>query len=519
MFNVALLSGIYSYLIFILGVTGYLYKDIIILITLFFALFSLILFKKDLMLSYFNLQKELSRWGKLSIFLFLLIFTQAFINFIGALGPELSFDALWYHLTIPKLFLEQNSLYFIQGNLLYYSLFPKLGETFYIAALAIDGEILAKIIHFTFGILTLVALYKFSRAFLNQFYSLVSVLIFSSNLVFAWQSTTAYIDLFRTFFELLALWAFIKRDAARTGFFTGLAISSKLLSFGSIPIFTLLYIFFEKTNFNKITTFVFIAIIVSLPWFVYSYLNSGHFFYPLFTGLYPDSFILDFNIFRIISDILTLFLYSADPISPIYIILAPLSIFLFKRLDRNLKIIAIYSLLSIIVWYFIPRTGGGRFILPYLFAFSILSAAIISKINPALRVFLIALVIVISMITIFYRGAANYKFIPVILGEQTKHQFLSENLNFQFGDFYDTDGYFKKTIEEGDRVLLYGFHNLYYINFPFIDSSWVEKGDKFNYIAVQGTNMPERFKNWELIYYNQNTGVKLYTDSRKIWTY
>lgn len=519
MFNLAILSGVYSYLIFILGISGNLHRNIIILITTLFLSISFILFKNNIARSYLRLKREIAKWSKQSTFIFLLILIQSFINFIGAVGPELSFDALWYHLTLPKLFLEQNSLYFIEGNLLYYSLFPKLGETYYVTALAIEGELLAKIVHFTFGILTLIALYKFSRLLLNHFYSLVSVVIFSSNLVFAWQSTTAYIDLFRTFFELLALWAFIKRDVIKNGLFNGFAISSKLLSFGSIPIFILLYIIFEKASLNKILKFILIAFMIPLPWFIYSYLNSGHIFYPLFTGLYPDNFVLDFNPIRIGSDALNLFLYSADPISPIYLILTPFAIILYKRLDRNLKILAIYSLLSLIVWYVIPRTGGGRFILPYLPAFSVLSATIIFRLKPNLQKFLIILVILISLITIFYRGIANYKFIPVILGQQTKQQFLSENLNFKFGDFYDIDGYLGKAIKEDDRVLLYGFHNLYYIDFPFIDSSWVEKGDKFNFIAVQNSSLPERFNNWELIYYNQSTGVKLYTDNQRIWTY
>ncbi len=68
-------------------------------------------------------------------------------------------------------------------------------------------------------------------------------------------------------------------------------------------------------------------------------------------------------------------------------------------------------------------------------------------------------------------------------------------------------------------MLLYGFHNLYYADFPFIDSSWVEKGDKFNYIATQNSDLPNKFSNWKLIYYNKTTNIKLYTLDRKLWEY
>ncbi len=68
-------------------------------------------------------------------------------------------------------------------------------------------------------------------------------------------------------------------------------------------------------------------------------------------------------------------------------------------------------------------------------------------------------------------------------------------------------------------VLLYGFHNLYYVNFPFLDSSWVKKGDRFNYIAVQESSLPIRFNSWKKIYTNPKTHVVLYSDGGLIWEY
>jgi len=114
---------------------------------------------------------------------------------------------------------------------------------------------------------------------------------------------------------------------------------------------------------------------------------------------------------------------------------------------------------------------------------------------------------------------ANTKYLPVIFQKQTKEEFLTNHLNFNFGDFYDTDNYFKTHINNTDRVLLYGFHNLYYVNFPFIDSSYVRKGDGFNYIATQNSKIPERFKFWKLIYSNKKTGVKLYSLGGQTWVH
>src|SRR2546430_2512389 len=82
-----------------------------------------------------------------------------------------------------------------------------------------------------------------------------------------------------------------------------------------------------------------------------------------------------------------------------------------------------------------------------------------------------------SAISICYRSIANAKYIPVLLHKETKAAFLTRHLHFHYGDFYDSDNFFQKQISSTDMVLLYGFHNLYYIDFPFIDASWVTKGD------------------------------------------
>lgn len=70
-----------------------------------------------------------------------------------------------------------------------------------------------------------------------------------------------------------------------------------------------------------------------------------------------------------------------------------------------------------------------------------------------------------------------------------------------------------------DTVLLYGLHSLFYVNFPFIDSSWIKKGDTFTHVAIQWGEAPERFKDWNLVYNNTISGVKLYTKEAKQWIY
>ncbi|MBI2613674.1 MAG: glycosyltransferase family 39 protein [Candidatus Levybacteria bacterium] len=528
MFNLALLIGIYSHIIFLLGLIGVLYKPTIILSTLFFLSIISYLMRKGLNSQ--NLVDKLINFvkknKKLELVLLVIISFQGIVNLIGALGPELGFDALWYHLTMPKIYLNLHQIVHIPGSLLYYSDMPKFTEMLYVSALSFGTETIAKLIHFSFGILSLIALYNLSRKFLNKTFSLLTLVVFYGNLVVGWMSTTAYVDLVRTFFELMALWGFVewlekenKKWLAISGVMLGFAASAKLLAISSVLIFTTLLILSpmilnQKTKFKDIISNALVywclAFFVVLPWFVFSFVHTGNPVYPFFTSIYPVKF--NFNLI----DPLTL----SDPISPLYVIFLPIALFIYRKFKPTLKIIALYSFLAIIIWYLTPQTGGGRFILPYLPALSLISVGVIEVMNKnKLQKTFVALIIFLGCFSIFYRGIANFKYVPVILGLESKSQFLSNNLNFSFGDFYDTDGYFENKIKKDDKVLLYGFHNLYYVNFPFIDSSYVKMGDSFNYVAVQGKNMPQRFKSWNLIYYNGLTDVRFYSIGGMKWEY
>lgn len=538
MFAIAVFVGIYAYIILMLGLLKLLYGNIILLfssiyIIFIFFLFLSLIYKKNLKIKFPKL-KLVTKY-KLEYFLILVFILQTLVNLIGALGPELAFDALWYHLTLPKIYLLSHEIIHIPGSLLYYSDMPKFTEMIYTAALSLNNEVFAKIIHFSFGILSAIAIFKLARNFLPFKYAMIVPVVFYSNLVVAWESITAYVDLARTFFEVMALWGFINYVKEnkngwliKSAIMIGFAISVKLLAFGSLLIILSLLIINEiikkekiKEIFLKIITYSIISLLIPLPWFIFSYIHTGNPVYPFFTDTYKVSF--DFSLFwpvHFINDIWQLFTNLADPISPIYIIFLPLVVLNIKKLLLSIKFIVLYVALAIILWYIIPRTGGGRFIAPYLPAFSIIVAVMLQALkNNALKKITMSLIIIISFVSVFYRAVANAKYLPFIIGRESKDQFLIKNLNFNFGDFYDADNYFNKNISSKDTVLLYGFHNLYYVNFPFIDSSWIKKGDRFNYIAVQNGALPDRFKQWNLIYQNSKTGVKLYSLGGLKWTY
>ncbi len=541
MFQIAIVIGLFAYVIFLFGILGLLYKPLILIVTILYLGLVFFIFRKKIInpstypsrLSGFLSGKIFQR-ERIFLFAFTLLVIQAIVNLIGALGPEIGFDALWYHLTLPKLYNLHHSIYPVRSGILYYGFMPKLAELLYIPALLLGSEIYAKLIHFSFGILTCVALYFFGRKFFSKQVAIVVCLIFYSNLVVGWESVSAYIDLTRTFFELMALWAFMNFIEAKSKkwlflcvVMIGFAITTKLLAIGSLIIFIIL-ILINSSGEGKYSKMIkniliisFLALLIPLPWFVYSYVHTGSPIFPFFTHTYP--FAIDLTIFSPINmgyAFWNVLIDSPDPLNPIYIGFLPLLIFLFPKFTKSIKIIAFYSVISFFIWYLTPNTGGGRFLLPYLPSFSILIGAAIYHVKKS-KLFTILLVFIFlsSIISISYRLIANSKFIPVLLGHESKSAFLTKHLNFSFGDFVDSDGYFKKHIKSTDSVLVYGVHSMYYLNFPFIDSTGVKKGEKFNYILVSNGSVPNEFKFFLEIYHNPVTHVSLYSWGGKVWVY
>ncbi|CAN5130465.1 hypothetical protein BH11PAT1_BH11PAT1_7330 [soil metagenome] len=529
----ALVIGLYSYFIFTLGIFSFLYPGILS------GSFVLLLFvcwviKRRSIKHFFISVYQDNKKSKISVILLVLLLLQIGVNTIGMFGPELGFDALWYHLTLPKLYLLHHSIFHIPGGLLYYTDMPKLGEMLYTAGLSF-GEGMPKLIHFSFGILTICLLYQILRTFVSPFVSLIGLLMFYTSLVVGWESTSAYIDLIRTFYELMGFWLFLRwRDKKEqkllllSAIMLGFAITTKLLALGSVAIFLLLIIYDgivtkeRKHILRRMLLFSTLALVIPLPWFVFAYSNTGNPLYPFFTSLYavtPQSNF--FSPLIMIKEFVTLFLFSSDPISPVYLICLPV-VFISYRIQKTYnKTIYIYSFLVLIVWYITPRTGGGRFILPYLPTLSIVAGVSITPFlkQKSYRYIIITVLLFVVLTSVIYRGGANAKYIPYLLGKESKPMFLKNHLNFNYGDFYDVDGFFKNTISKNDQVLFYGFHNLYYVDFPFIDNSWVKKGDAFNYIAVQNNSLSKRFRTWKKIYTNPLTKVSVYTNNKKMVKY
>lgn len=520
MVALALSLGIYSYLILALGLLGLLYKQPVFLVSLPF----LVVWGVWGIRGVWRVKKtkmDWRNWGILG-----LLGVQVLINFLGALSPELSFDALWYHLTAAKLYVQNHQIFYIPGWLLWPANLPRFTEMFYTTALLFSNEILVKLIHLSFGILSAIALFNLLKRYLSLKLSLLGVVTFYTMLIVGWQSTTAYVDLSRTFFEILALDLFLQWFETKkenflweSALMVGLAISTKILAFGTLGTLGILILLVSKEKkLERLVKFVLLVLLVVSPWLVFSGIHTGNPLFPLFGSLQETSFsvagpglpwIIQ-NLGKLPLLLWRVTLYPDDIISPVYLIFLPLVLLLIWTQKPQIKITALYCLLGI---FFAP-IESNRYLLPYLPGFTLVTLGIFNHKWTKVKLmekFLIFIILFSAVLNLGSRGLATRKFLPYLLGQETKTQFLVKRLNFSFGDFYDVDGWFSENIQKDDLVLIYGIHNLYYVNFPYVHESYALPGTYFTHILVgDNQDLPKKFGKRFLIYQNPKTQVKLY---------
>lgn len=527
----ALLLGVYANLIFGLGSVGWLENLPVFLATFLIVVVGLVYYLKEngwpkLNFGYFQ---DLKR-DRVALVCFIIFIAQVGINFLGAISPELSFDALWYHLTSAKLFVQNHRIYYLQGNLLWPANTPKLGDIYYAVALLFSNEIVAKLIHFAFGILSAVALFNLLRRYFNIRNSFLGVVTFYTMLIVGWQSTTAYVDLTRTFFEILALdyflrWIEYKKDSFlfEAAVLTGLAVSTKIMALASLLIFLILIVVVHRKGWWKQgAIFGFLVFLIASPWFFFSFLHTGNPLYP-FLGNFQNP---QWN--ENIQDVPFLKGFVLGPIqlwqdtfkgdsiiSLIYLLFLPLVLVFVWKQKFVFKIAALYTFLA----FEFSLGYSNRYILPYLPAFTLVILTVFESrwVQEKMHQrFLMTLILISAFLNLGSRTIATRKFTPYLLGRENKDEFLTKNLNFAFGDFYDIDGWFARNIKEDDLVLVYGIHNLYYLNFPYLHESQAKPETVFTHILV-GSNqkLPEKFGRRLLLYENPQTQAKVYLFGEK----
>ncbi len=423
----------------------------------------------------------------LSIFLGL-----AGINFLGVFMPELSFDALWYHLTLSKLLLSKHQWYF-PGGLYYYSAMPRLGELIGLPFLALLGYIGPKFVQFISGLITSLLIYRLAKRFTNdKFFSLTAANLFYVTWLVSWQSSSAYVDLIRTLFEFAALFYLTKSQISNlksqivAGFFLGLAIGVKWHALGSLALLALIFT----------PAIIPIALLIASPWFLIAFHFTGNPLHPLFERFMTTTqlaqvephFYAPLSILRrIITAPIFLTRPADDFLSPVTGIIYLISFFGLISSNKIIQKISLFGILGTLLFLLTPPPST-RYFLPYFPALIIVSVYLLSRFKNIYSNLVVAIFTLSAFLVFSLRLFAFAKYLPYLSGRLSQNQFLASQ-SYRLPDtFIDSDDYVVKNLPPNSRYLISKLHNLYYFPYNFDHESFATAGTAYDYLVTKITD-------------------------------
>ncbi|MCP3876702.1 MAG: glycosyltransferase family 39 protein [Desulfobacteraceae bacterium] len=217
--------------------------------------------------------------------------------------PPVSRDALIHHLAIPKLYLKHGSIYEIPE--LKFSYYPMNIDLLYLITLYFGNDIIPKLIHFSFALMTVWLIFGYLKKRIDTLYALFGVLLFLSLPVIIKLSITAYVDLGLVLFSTASIFGLLKwveedfdiKHLIYSAIWCGLALGTKynglivlfLLSF-FVPFIYLRFVH-DKTKrqgmaIGYCAIFIFVSLMVFSPWMIKNYIWTNNPIYPLYDSLF-----------------------------------------------------------------------------------------------------------------------------------------------------------------------------------------------------------------------------------------
>ena len=222
-----------------------------------------------------------------------LLLLAAVMNILATAAPETFYDALVYHLALPKLFLLRGRIGPIPENA--FSGFPQGVEMLYGLALSLSNESLAALLHCSFGMAAALAVWALLRRYASRDAGILGALLFYLSPIVLYGSWQSGNDLGGAFYLVLALSAFSLAEGSPAwpvlaGMFLGLAMGVKYTFVPMAGAFVLTAFWLRKragapTALKEAAGMATVAAAVSMPWLVKNVFFFGNPLYPFLNGL------------------------------------------------------------------------------------------------------------------------------------------------------------------------------------------------------------------------------------------
>jgi len=306
-FSTGLGLGVFSLLTLGLGLVGLLYRWLFWLLLIAGALLLWREFRD--LIRVLRQARPPRPQGGWSIFLTGFVAVTLLLALVTTLLPPTEWDSLVYHLVGPDRYLRAHRLTFDFDN--YYLFFPSFVEMLFTAGMALKSDVVPRLIHFGYLLLTLGIIGAFSIRYWKRKSGLLAVALFVSIPTAVQIATWSYVDLALTFYFFAALYALLnwlplelqtESDQKSTdsgsngwlvlaGLFGGAALSIKYTAVGTLLVLgavLLWWLIRRRLTFRRFLTgglvVAGLALIVAAPWYIKNVLVAGNPLYPLLWG-------------------------------------------------------------------------------------------------------------------------------------------------------------------------------------------------------------------------------------------
>jgi hypothetical protein len=230
--------------------------------------------------------------GRIDRALAALIVLVAGLAFVGTLTPEVRHDPLFYHVEVPRLWLNFGRMVEIPEN--GHSYFPYGFEMLYAWALSLGSDSAAKALHWAAGLAAAAMAARLARAIGARPLHAGAVFYFVPSIMYL--STTTYIDLATAMFgigaaALLIEGGAMRATAVRFGILLGCAMSTKYTAWPLLGVpLGLAFAWTHRRSPLVVIIAGACALVPILPWMARNYVYVGNPVAPLLVSVFgPES--------------------------------------------------------------------------------------------------------------------------------------------------------------------------------------------------------------------------------------
>ncbi len=494
--------AVFSILTFLLGFLGALYS--LVFMVALILLFLISIKESRSLLREIGARREfLPRIeNKFEFALFIFIGIAILSNLIFNYAPPTQPRETMYDLALPKIYLNAHRILDLPDKQVHY--YPLQIQMLYLMAMGLDSALLAKLIHFLLGILSLGMVYSIGRYFFGEKCALYSAAIFYLMPVITSLSGTANIDLGTLFYGLLAIasllfWVQSKSTAYLylAAFISGIVLGTKLIGL-SLPLAFFIFVpyqlwvrdrktFLEGTK-KLIGAGFFILLGVS-PWIFRNIYFTGNPFAPISIPLlgiqgHPDANLelllsaqakTAMKIGDTVKGIRNIFfgnfIYGGGPL--LFTLLIPAFLDAESR-KKSLLLLSLALLNYLILFFILPinhRFYETRYYIISYGIFSVLAGVGMRNILRIANRSFIKGPILGSLFfpCLLFSLLFSYKRFPLFLGRQTQEIYLREKLKF-----FNLFTFANQNLPVQSKVLTLGISNPdeFYWNSILVHPGW-----------------------------------------------